>query len=154
MSTIFINNHECTFNGVNYTLLANFKPTPRTWLVAWKTSQSDIDTARDILLLQMCHVSYMLEGLELHPVECSNDLRERHILLLEHPHRALLESLEHWLCRTTRPSDFLLKCPYQVALNEFKEKQRQKHVEDEYEILSAINRARQRAALAKKEVSE
>lgn len=154
MSKILINNLECSFEGVEYTLLANFKPTPRTWLIAWKTSQGNLDTARDILLLQMCHVSYMLEGLEMQPVECSTDQRARHILLLEHPHRALIESLEHWLCRTTRPSDFLMKCPYRVALNDFKEKERQKHVDDEYEILSEVNRARCRAAQARQEVSQ
>lgn len=113
MATYEINGREIIFAGCDYQSLLTFKPTPRTWLLAWKKHpESALNLGVTCLLTTM----YTLEACE-RPPQLIDDRADRYVWLIENPNHTVLDHIEFWL-RTCCGTNYYCRCPYADTLHE------------------------------------
>lgn len=102
----------CNFYKIPHGILTQYQPTPRTFIVAWKTPK---DPLCNILLGAILQCAYIIEAME-RPPFCVED-GERSVYLIEHPNTQVLETWQqwaHWTCGAA----VLYTNPYRVAKGE------------------------------------
>lgn len=108
MATITIAGHECNFPQIPHATLKNYEPTPRTWILAWKTPEP----VHQVMLTSLLHSAFAITALERPPYLVEDG--QRTIYLLEYPNQAVLDNIERWLYWTCG-INFYLKNPYRIA---------------------------------------
>lgn len=105
MATYNICGLECPFYNIPHGILANYHPTPRTFVIAWRCTNPTLQLTLQMLL----NSAYELQAIERPPFLVEDG--ERFVYLIEHPHPTIFEHIEswgHWACGAS----FLYTCPY------------------------------------------
>lgn len=105
MASYIICGRECSFFNIPHGILENYKPTPRTYVFAWKCEN---ETLR-LTLIMLLNSAYELQAIERPPFLVEDG--ERFVYLLEHPHPTIFEFIErfaHWACGAS----VVYRCPY------------------------------------------
>lgn len=105
MATYNICGLECPFFNIPHGVLENYKPTPRTYVFAFRCEN---ETMR-ITLVMLLNSAWELQAIERPPFLVEDG--ERFVYLLENPHPTIFEFIErfaHWSCGAA----VAYRCPY------------------------------------------
>lgn len=129
MSEFNIAGHTCQFKGVPYAALANYHPTPRTYLYAWKSHEP----TTNLFLTMAATAGHIIGAIEREPYLAAQDDKAI-VYLIEHPAQSYLEQLRWWLgalCGTNSA----LYCPYHQRLEDYERDMQQLSEDIEFGFL-------------------
>mgnify|MGYP003305429776 CR=1 FL=1 len=105
MASYNICGRECNFYSIPHGILSNYKPTPRTHILAWRCKNETLN----LTIIMLLNSAYVLGAIERPPFLVEDG--ERMVYLLEHPHPTVFDPIEKfvgWSCGT----NCMYRCPY------------------------------------------
>lgn len=108
MANIEIAGHVCTFPSLDINILRNYHPTPRTTQLSYVTPPRP----HNLMLIAMMDSMYAIGAIERPPYYCESG--HRTTILLEHPNKNVLDTLERWLYWTVG-TRWKIMTPYRIA---------------------------------------